>query len=120
MWRRTLAGMIKTTKSDCQDMTTHDRRVRPSVEPRSVSESVHLGLGSWNIQLKWLAKYLKQFTRRRGGLDLLSALFCRLTGNTAVYLFKCFASYRVLCKNLLLTQNFHFFISDQYFDINTT
>ena len=66
MWRRTLAGMIKIKKNDCQDMTTHDRRFRPSVETRNVSEPVHLGLGSWDIQLKVLATYLKQFTRRRG------------------------------------------------------
>ena len=25
MWRRTLAGMIKAKKSDCQDMTTYDK-----------------------------------------------------------------------------------------------
>jgi hypothetical protein len=84
MWCRTLTGMIKTKKSDCQNMATHDRRVRPGAETRSVSETVHLGLGSWNIKLKLLATYFKQFTRRRGDLDLLSALFFRLTDNTVV------------------------------------
>ena len=60
-----LTGMIKTKKSDCQDMRKHYLRV----EPNSVSEQVHFGLGSQDIYMKLVSTYLKQFTRRHGDLD---------------------------------------------------